>query len=454
MSGIDRLRTLAGEWDAYGLGGPLEDIAGQIERERACDADTTENVRLIVGGVIDEMEHHIIGHEGMEDSPVARWACELREAMKSDTSDERDAQNPSCAGDAETADVTSEAPKVTRDPAEDVSMSAYDLLPQEEREAIAWVREHGGVGGIECAVASLNDRIYRRQRQIDESHAALRRRNERIAELERERDELREMIRQLNAQTDEMEKRLMPEGMEWLVEAWPRFEDDAPIRFGDEFIDHQGDVRSVLHVKMWQEGGFELGTGQGTYDWHECGERVKRPAPKVLDADGAEIELGDDLYSVEGSLKFHVSHVDRTNGKIATDAMLALDKWADPAMYTHRAPVLAADGRPLREGETVWDTKGNGPYIIEGIEDDGVVRIKGNDLDYFGADFTHERPDSWERLEEDAGKFACEYFGRGGEKDTCTGCRSREIDPCTAKDCEFNKTIDLVRRAKALVGDA
>ena len=52
MSGIDRLRTLAGEWDAYGLGGPLEDIAGQIERERACDADTTENVRLVVGGVI------------------------------------------------------------------------------------------------------------------------------------------------------------------------------------------------------------------------------------------------------------------------------------------------------------------------------------------------------------------------------------------------------------------
>ena len=61
-----------------------------------------------------------------------------------------------------------------------------------------------------------------------------------------------------------------------------------------------------------------------------------------------------------------------------------------------------------------------------------------------------KRPDSWERLEEDAEKLACEYFGREGEKAPCFGCRSREIDPCTAKDCEFNKTIDLVRRAKAL----
>ena len=70
MTGIDRLRTLAGAWDAYGLGGTLGDVARQIERERACDADTIENVRLIVGGVVDEMERHILGHEGMEDSPV------------------------------------------------------------------------------------------------------------------------------------------------------------------------------------------------------------------------------------------------------------------------------------------------------------------------------------------------------------------------------------------------
>lgn len=176
--------------------------------------------------------------------------------------------------------------------AADVSMSAYDLLPQEEREAIAWVREHGGLDAvrkmaaitldvyqrlvdgnvglemletdadtIDSMMAEIDEaivkrgkermvaqklleesvprvtyerHIIKRQRQIDESHAALRRRNERVAELEHERDDLREMVRQLNASTDEMEKRLMPEGMEWLAEMWPRFENSEPLSIGDE----------------------------------------------------------------------------------------------------------------------------------------------------------------------------------------------------------------------------
>ena len=93
MTGIERLRELT--WNVSDIGGrtyrggfvvtTVEDIyaiADQIERERACDADTTENVRLIVGGVIDSMERHVSGVEGAEDSPVARWARELREALK------------------------------------------------------------------------------------------------------------------------------------------------------------------------------------------------------------------------------------------------------------------------------------------------------------------------------------------------------------------------------------
>ena len=126
------------------------------------------------------------------------------------------------------------------------------------------------------------------------------------------------------------------------------------------------------------------------------GKRVKRPAPKVLDADGVEIELGDGLYSVEGCLKLHVSHIDRTNGKIATYAMFSLDKWVDPSMYTHRAPVLAADGRPLREGEAVWSVDSGTRYTVEKITDE-LIPIKccsemGSTVSLHPSQLTHERP--------------------------------------------------------------
>ena len=118
------------------------------------------------------------------------------------------------------------AEQIERELNASVADSPYDAILPEEREAIAWVRDHGGLDAVkrrwECLSYCADPvprsyaerRIASRQRQIDESHAALRRRNERIAELERERNELYEMVRQLNARTDEMEKHLMPEGME------------------------------------------------------------------------------------------------------------------------------------------------------------------------------------------------------------------------------------------------
>ena len=54
---------------------------------------------------------------------------------------------------------------------------------------------------------------------------------------------------------------------------------------------------------------------------------------------------------------------------------------------------------------------------------------------------THERPDSWERLEEDAEKSACKYFD---QSDGCGSC------PHYPSECGIDKTRDLVRRAKAL----
>lgn len=57
-------------------------------------------------------------------------------------------------------------------------------------------------------------------------------------------------------------------------------------------------------------------------------------------------------------------------------------------------------------------------------------------------------PDSWNKLEQDALKNPCEYFGRGNNYDSvwCDGC------PAEDGSCCKTKSIDLVCRAKALAG--
>ena len=408
MSGIDRLRTLAGEWDAYGLGGTLEDIAGQIERERACDADTTENVRLVVGVVVDEMEHHILGHEGMEDSPVARWARELRRALKSDTSDERDAQNPSWRDASETASVSSKAAKVTRD-AGDVSMSAYDLLPADEREAIAWVREHGGLGHVKDICHDFRAVVERLGIEWSES--------------------------ELHGLMDVLDKRLMPEGMEWLLDVWPKWDNGDYCKFGDwwtaesygEFDPKQLRKLSIYTPEQLDEFGQGNGKDYG-YEWdffrpsyvtyHPV--KVEPPAPKVLDADGAEIRVGDtvwhtrtrDEYSVIGVPSKSVINVSKQLDGREIHGVVS------PYSLTHRAPVIAADGRPLREGEHVWHIETGAELVVKELPKPGeyqavvVLAPPASHLTSFDPDrLTHERPDSYDTLWDDIENCAVGYEG-------------------------------------------
>ena len=56
------------------------------------------------------------------------------------------------------------------------------------------------------------------------------------------------------------------------------------------------------------------------------------------------------------------------------------------------------------------------------------------------SDLTHERPDSWERLEKDACKGVCDYFNAY----KCDECEHVEGGCCK------NMARDLVRRCRAL----
>ena len=385
---------------------------------------------------------------------------------------------------------------------EATTMSAYDLLPEEDRDAIAWMRDHGG---LEKIIRQRRDSVprdaYERKRgkllkHIAECEKALGKRKKRVEELEAESEGLRKRIKA-------MLPRLMPEGMEW-----PRYDTGEPLKLDDEVAVKNCEPVTVRFISFDKNGFSVRHTSGCRVHWFTYGERVKRPAPKVLDADGAEIRVGDTVYQM--GCKYRVSHLHGANDYVRI-VYENSGRWVNPKTLTHRAPVLAADGkplevgqtvyvaryeyqkctvlsfewmhddwlvevknegghkfrltpdefthqhpvlaadgRPLREGETVWDTKGNGPYIIKKIENDGVVRIDGSDLGYFGSEFVHERPDTWERIEEDAYKDDCEYFGR--DLNGCEGCPASRQDIDNFYCDENEKASDLVRRAKALAG--
>ena len=169
------------------------------------------------------------------------------------------------------------------DTGEDTTVDAYDLLPVEDREALRWVHGHGG---LEVLSRMFQDADNRRV----------------------------ELCGALGVDDDmgwsdamaEMVKRLMPEGMEGLVDAWPRFEDGEPVRIGDDFED----LGQVAGIKLGAGGVTIEGTAGNSDLFITSDERVKRPAPKVLDADGVEIREGDTVWLTDGRGPWSVSRDD------------------------------------------------------------------------------------------------------------------------------------------------
>ena len=296
-------------------------------------------------------------------------------------------------------------------------------------EAARWVRGQGGLDAVREAVdffEGMHDGLY----TIDAT----------------ERHTGNEMIREVF----DRRKRLMPEGMEW-----PRFEDGELVRIGDTAQFDSDDVMEVVGVELRHFGYVLHGSindgMRKCADGDEYGVSVKRPAPKVLDADGVEIREGDEVWSTGGGMSNIVAEI--------VDSERVHVKFRDLIYYgkhlTHRAPVIAADGKPLREGDTVWGTgREEHEYVVLGQPGlgGGAGRFKvvchdvtdDVDCDCDPSQLTHERPDSWEHWIEDAGKSACEYFGSFGT--SCDGCQH---DPCM---CDNDRDRDLVRRARALAG--
>lgn len=193
------------------------------------------------------------------------------------------------------------------------------------------------------------------------------------------------MVKLMTAIADRIDaERALPEGMEW-----PRFEDGELVKVGDE-VEFKGETMRVylatFYADRWvlwcSREGID-GRLSGSY-----GERVKRPAPEVLAADGAPIEVGDTVYFVDGDARpLTVERIDANGGEPTVDLVYA--------------------GQILR-----WHS------------------VNPEKL-------THERPDSWERIEEDAKLAPRDYLEKRGMNPE----KTERIASMMA---------DLVRRAKAL----
>lgn len=177
----------------------------------------------------------------------------------------------------------------------------------------------------------------------------------------------------------------LPESVEW-----PRFEDGEPVKVDDE-VEFEGETMRV-NLATFDADGWALWCSREGIDGRlsgSFGERVKRPAPKVLGADGVPIEVSDTVYCDDDP------------------EQLTVDSFDDPGC--------------------VYVTLAKNPSGM-------LYTIEPSRL-------THERPDSWERIEEDA---------KGGPTEYARDILGVNVRTTTTSEDYEAFARDIVRRAKAL----
>lgn len=199
--------------------------------------------------------------------------------------------------------------------------------------------------------AEANDANNLRQK-LDSAEKKAERRKQHIGYLEtalHDKNALLEQrggtIARLTAENGKLRKQVPTERERQILAMWPRFEDGEPVMIGDEVDGLGGEIIEVYIA----EDAADIWNNYGNHMNLSLGERVNRPAPKVLDADGVEINVGDKVWLL--------NDIDNE-------------------------------------------------LVVEELDDEsGWVRTRsanGACLSVYNTHLTHIAPDSWERLEEDA----------------------------------------------------
>lgn len=98
--------------------------------------------------------------------------------------------------------------------------------------------------------------------------------------------------RHANELADEIEKYYIPR---------PRFEDGEPVQFGDEYKWADANIRKITGFGVTENGAPYVTCafdGLGMSDAMIYSGSLKRPKPKMLDADGVEIKVGDLVWHI------------------------------------------------------------------------------------------------------------------------------------------------------------
>lgn len=147
------------------------------------------------------------------------------------------------------------------------------------------------------------------------------------------------MIKMVTAIADRIDaERALPDDMEW-----PRFEDGGLVRIGDE-LEFEGKTMLVCDATFYADG-WALWCDREDMSgrlYGKYGERVKRPAPKVLDADGVPIKVGDVVYFVGGAgVRYAVKDIGFEPGGAFVDIIdenVRGSLMVNPEKLTHERP--------------------------------------------------------------------------------------------------------------------
>lgn len=135
-------------------------------------------------------------------------------------------------------------------------------------------------------------------------------------------------------------KRALSERERQILDMWPRFEDGEPVWFGDGAAVNVGNI-AIEAIEFTDGCAYVKDGACGDYNTLvQVFKHVKRPAPKVLDADGVEIKVGDTVYAprMYGGTSFTVSRFTKNSDGDTIVMVEEMGSGLFPKTVTHTRP--------------------------------------------------------------------------------------------------------------------